>query len=368
MSTSCLLVTLMFYIYILAFVIQLIIWVLVFSKLLITKDNKEKHPLSSVTIIICTKNRVGNLKANLNSILSQDYNPLITFLVDDFSDDETEEYIRFLQQKERYLKLYKVKLNNDGKKQALSEAIVKVKTDWALLTDDDCCPNSSNWVKAMISEANRSQSSIVLGYSPYSSDGSFLGKWIHHEAWITGIQYLSYAVSGMPYMGVGRNILYSMDILKPSHITNHADLKAGDDDLTVNMLAIKDNTSICLSPDSFVWSSPSESWKDYIKQKKRHYSVSNRYKFKHKVAISAYTMSHIAFYIAIPGLLLSPYWKMSIVLYIFRLIIIFPIVNKLMRKMESLNSVMIFPIMDILQAFYYLFFSFAVINPKKSRW
>lgn len=360
--------TLMLYISIIAFAIQSIIWVLIFSKLLITKDKKDKYPLSSITIIICTKNRVANLKANLNSILLQDYDPLITFLVDDFSDDETEDYIKSLQKKERYLKLYKVKLNNGGKKQALSEAIVKVKTDWVLLTDDDCRPNSNKWVKAMISEAIRSKSSIVLGYSPYTSDHSLLGKWIHHEAWITGVQYLSYALSGLPYMGVGRNILYSMDIIKPSHITKHADLKAGDDDLTVNMLAIKDNTSICLSPDSFVWTSPSKSWRDYIRQKKRHYSVSKRYKLKHKIAISAYTLSHIGFYISILVLSLTSYWKISIGLYFLRLIIILPITSRLFRKMESLNTLWIFPIMDFLQAFYYLFFSFAVISPKKSKW
>lgn len=361
-------INLTIYIFLIVAIIQIIIWVVVFSKLIGLKNSTTTSLNPSATVIICTKDRLDNLKSNLPYIRSQRYNGLFLLLVDDFSDAAIAEYIKKLQQKERYLLYHKVNTNFDGKKQALKEAIVKTETEWILLTDDDCRPQSDMWAKSMISTAIESKSSIVLGYSPYSINDSWLSRWIHFEAWITGVQYLSYAVAGLPYMGVGRNILYKADIISPKDIEAHEDLISGDDDLTVNAIARSNNTSINLSEESFVWTTPPQSLTAYISQKRRHYSVSHRYKTIDKIAISAYTLSHIGFYLMFLVLLFTHYWLISLVVYSLRMIITSLIAHQLYKKMLSQNSIWSFPVMDFFQAFFYLFFSFTFILPKKKKW
>ena len=361
-------INLTLYIFLLVAVIQLIIWIVVFSKLIGVENVSTTSTYPPATIIICTKDRLDNLKSNLPYIHTQRYNGLFLLLVDDFSDATIAQYIKKLQQKERYLKYYKVNTNFGGKKQALKEAIVNTETEWMLLTDDDCRPQSDKWAISMVSAALQSESSIILGYSPYTVNKSWLSRWVHFEAWITGVQYLSYALSGIPYMGVGRNILYNKNIISPKDIDAHSDLISGDDDLTVNAIARGDNTSINLSQESFVWTTPPSSIRAYINQKIRHYSVSHRYKTRDKIAISAYTLSHFGFFLMFFCLLFSDYWLIALSIYGIRMIIIMPITYQLYKKMLSQITLWSFPIMDILQAIYYLFFSFTFIFPKKKKW
>jgi poly-beta-1,6-N-acetyl-D-glucosamine synthase len=368
MYNSCHLAHLTLHFFLIVATIQIIIWTTVYSKLLFVRKVPKIESFPPATIVICTKNKLDNIKSNMPSMLSQSYDGLYIFLVDDFSDAEVAQYIMELQQKERYLLYHKVITNIRGKKQALIEAFVKTKTQWMLLTDDDCRPHSENWAKSMISAAFSTNSSIVLGYSPYRTNGSFLSRWIHYEAWITGVQYLSYAASGLPYMGVGRNILYDKKLVSPEHIVSHMDIISGDDDLTVNAIANRNNTTVNISEESFVWTDPPLSYSGYFNQKIRHYSVSHHYKMLHKVAISAYTLTQVTFYLLLICLMWTSYWKIAFGVYGIRLLFIMPLVKRLYDKMLSENSIWSFPIMDSLQAIYYVFFSFALFIPNKKKW
>jgi len=60
--------------------------------------------------------------------------------------------------------------------------------------------------------------------------------------------------------------------LKGSH------LASGDDDLMINALANGQNTSICIHPESFMYSNPKTSLRSFLTQKTRHISTSVYYK------------------------------------------------------------------------------------------
>ena len=47
-------------------------------------------------------------------------------------------------------------------------------------------------------------------------------------------------------------------------------IRSGDDDLFINQVATKKNTAICFSENSFTKSKPKTTFKDWIKQKRRH--------------------------------------------------------------------------------------------------
>ena len=59
------------------------------------------------------------------------------------------------------------------------------------------------------------------------------------------LQYFSYALCGLPYMGVGRNLAYKRSLFYTGNgFSNHYHLASGDDDLFVNEHATKTNTAI----------------------------------------------------------------------------------------------------------------------------
>jgi len=351
-------------------IVQLLYWSILYRRLIqaqsLNVDNK--YTPKPVTVLICTKNRLNNLKANLPSILSQQYDQLFTLIVDDFSELDTYNYISRLQKKERYLIYHKVTENITGKKQALAEGIVKAETQWILVTDDDCRPQSDNWVTIMTQKAQVNCKSIVLGYSPSITKDSWVSRWAHYETWITAVQYMSYAVAGIPYMGVGRNTLYHADVISPSHILNHKDVSSGDDDLTISQIATATNTTICLEPDSYMWTDGPSSWKDYYRQKRRHLSTSHKYKLIHKLLLGGYSASQMLFYISAILLCVYGHWTMVVILYLLRIIFIMIISKGIRGRLLSNLQLWTMPIYDFLQFIFYLFFSFTIFLPQRNKW
>jgi len=304
----------------LSLLIQVGFWLIIFRKLALcdTSTPNNLDLITSASVIICSKNNAANLKSYLKTFLSQEFPDLKVLLVDDYSDDETPELIKDYQQTERHLRYHKVTKNSPGKKQALKEGIVKSKTEWLLFSDADCAPKSDTWATKMIEAALFSGRSIVLGYSPYRTNGSFLQQWIHFEAWITGVQYLSYVLMGTPYMGVGRNLLFKREIIQPEVIAEHEDIISGDDDLTVNLIANKDNTTICIDSEAFVLSESLNTWNAYFSQKTRHFSTAHRYKLIHKLLLSLYSMSQVLFFITLFIVLLLGNYAFALCLYLKR--------------------------------------------------
>jgi hypothetical protein len=107
----------------------------------------------------------------------------------------------------------------------------------------------------MIQTISNAETEIVLAYGPYRSYPTLLNTWIRFETLLTAIQYFSAALWGMPYMGVGRNLLIKKSIWLSNlyALEKNSDLMSGDDDLMVNAAANKKNTVICLEKESFVF-------------------------------------------------------------------------------------------------------------------
>ena len=262
---------------------------------------EERKPLS---VIICARNEVANLTAYLPSILNQKYQNFEVVVVNDRSWDGTEELLEQMAKEYAQLKIVKV-LDNDkfiaGKKFAVTMGIKAAKHDWLVFTDADCLPASENWLLNM-QQPEDENVEIVLGYSPYLKKRNLLNALIRFETFFTAVNYLSFALKGMPYMGVGRNMAYKKSLFfKNKGFAAHMHIPSGDDDLFVNAHANKYNTAIRLHPDSHVWSNPNTTWSGYLRQKKRHFGAGKFYKPKHKFILSWQITFQFLFYAAFAG-------------------------------------------------------------------
>jgi len=59
-----------------------------------------------------------------------------------------------------------------------------------------------------MAEQFKSETEIVLGYGKYKQEKGLLNRLIRFDTFFIGLQYFSYSLCGMTYMGVGRNLAY----------------------------------------------------------------------------------------------------------------------------------------------------------------
>ena len=263
---------------------------------------------------MCAKNEAEKQKKNLPFILNQNYPDFEVIIVDDGSDEP----LMMNHEKLRIIHLTKEEKTGLGKKYALQKGVEAAKYKLILLTDADCQPVSKNWISEMVNCINENKK-IVLGISPYRKENTILNYLIEYETAQTALQYTGFALFGNPYMCVGRNVLYDAALLKSKTWTNkELSIASGDDDLMIQSLATKENMTVCLSKESYTISEAKKTWKDFVKQKLRHYESGSMYKLSHRLLLGSYLASKLLFYTLLIVLLLSGHLNI-IGIYLFYL-------------------------------------------------
>ncbi len=328
-----------------------------------------------VSVLICAKDEAENLKSFLPDVYNQDYPNFEVVLINDRSIDDTLEVMQmYRDQHPEQTVLVNVPHSNDNrltgnKKYALTLGIKAARYNHLLFTDADCKPVSNSWIQIMAEKFNNNKQ-IVLGYGKYQIITGWLNKLIRFETLQTAVQYFSYALAGMPYMGVGRNLAYTKDLFMQNNgFYNHLDVLSGDDDLFVNETATVQNTAVAINSQCFTLSVPKTSWKKYFYQKRRHISSANYYQTKHKFWLGLYSLSLFIFWGA--GLLLlflSNYKMWVLVLMSVRLSVSWFILHRSAQKLKENHLIFWFPLLEIsLLCLHLLIFVFNLYK-KPLRW
>ncbi|WP_282136303.1 glycosyltransferase [Seonamhaeicola maritimus] len=345
------LLDIIYYTFIVIVGIQVLFYLFLFGRFSFSKPSKKSPKKISVSVIICAKNEAENLKNFLPSIVSQEYPDYEIVLINDASHDETLEVMEAYKSKFNNIKIVDVKNVEafwGNKKYALTLGIKASKNDYLLFTDADCKPVSKYWVREMSSHFNNDKH-VILGYGAYSKiKNSFLNKLIRFETLVTAIQYFSFAKLGIPYMGVGRNLAYTKkEFFNANGFINHIQVRSGDDDLFINQIATKSNTTICHTKDSITISPPKTSFQDWFKQKRRHVSTAKFYKLKHKVLLTLVFCTQFLFWILSIILLASLFnWQIVLSLFLFRIIIQYIVYGLSAKKLEETDLLWLLPFLE----------------------
>ena len=345
---------------------QIYFWNFYFRKLVQHENHQGGEPDGKLSILICAKNELKNLQSLLPSLFNQSIETNI-LVVDDFSTDDSIVYLSASANEFEKLDYISASKNIPGKKQALMDGLQEIDDDFVLLTDADCIPASKDWAKLMT--AGSSANEIILGYSPYRKKTGFLNRWIRFEAILTAIQYLSYALQGNPYMGVGRNILYKKSLIKNAdELSSNLDLASGDDDLLVNALATKTNTGIQIDQNAWTYSDAKSTWKEYFKQKRRHMSTASSYKTEDQIKLLLFSVSWILLYLCLIILFLQAHWIAAVTILCIRLISTYISVIPLFSKLDGKDCISHWWYLDPLTAVYFSIFSIFAIFPQRNKW
>lgn len=362
----------LFYIFCGLFLIQALYYLVIFLRLARFRPVHGKGSGKGVSVVICAHNEYHNLKANLPSILQQDYPEFEVLVVDHASEDETNYLLKDLQREFPNLKSIEIKKDLNfftGKKFPLAIGIRSAKYEHILLTDADCRPASPGWIRTM-QEAYEKDVNVVLGYSPYSRTRSLLNKLIRFDTAHIAVQYMSYALAGIPYMGVGRNLSYLKSLFYDNKgFISHYRIKSGDDDLFINRVARGSATAVSVDPASFTFSEPKKSFGHWITQKRRHLSTSTHYRFSHKLLLGLYSASMLLFY-SLFILMLSMNYSVIPVLGIFivRMGVQYLILGSGFRKLNEKDLVLFIPLLEIVLLLLNAVIGVTNIFSKPSKW
>jgi glycosyltransferase involved in cell wall biosynthesis len=316
---------------------------------------KTKKTAKGVSVIICAKNEADNLKNFLPSVLEQDYPEYEVIVVNDCSDDDTEDILQLFGNQYPHLRvttIHKDASLTHSKKMALFLGIKAAKFDYLLMTDADCQPVSSDWISLMTRNFNKDRG-FVLGYGGYLRERGLLNKYIRFDTMFIAMQYMGMAMAGFPYMGVGRNLAYKRSIFfENKGFGPYINLQSGDDDLFVNKLANKSNCSVEMSQDSFTRSVPAGSFAALTKQKARHLSTAPHYNLWSRLLLIAEPLSRLIFYLSfIILMVVSSAWLIPLILFGAVLITKTIIIRKAQIALNEKDLLLFSFLFDILSPF-----------------
>jgi len=196
-----------------------------------------------------------------------------------------------------------------------------------------------------------------------------LNKLIRFETFHSALQYFSFALAGMPYMGVGRNLSYKKELFfNNKGFSSINQIPGGDDDLFINKVATKTNTAIVIDKEAHTLSEPEKTWDSWQKQKYRHYTTSKYYKGKHKFWLGLYSVTQMLVYPLCIAAALFYVWWLALAVFGLRLIVQGIVLYKSMHKLNEADLWPYFILLDIWMFFYYLLYAPALFKKPAKNW
>ncbi|MBE0655057.1 MAG: glycosyltransferase, partial [Bacteroidales bacterium] len=305
----------------------MVYYLLIFSKAAKKSQKLSGEPANHipVSIIICARDEAENLEKNLPLFLEQNYPEFEVIVVNDCSEDHSEDVLQRLSDKYPRLRVSTIKKDikfTHGKKLALTIGIKAAKYDTLLLSDADCFPAGTDWIRYIIRNYSDNKE-VVLGIGLYEKRKGLLNLLIRYEAAFIAMQYTGMARIRKPYMGVGRNLSYKKELFfRNRGFASHLALESGDDDLFISEVSNALNTAVETHPDSFTFSAPETSLRNWVLQKKRHLKTGKFYQQSVKSFLGTEYLSRALLIIAFVALLINPeFFLLVLIVYILNLFV-----------------------------------------------
>lgn len=168
-------------------------------------------PCRPVSVIVVADNNAEDLRANLDSLLSQDYEPgYEVIVVVDKDEDGTGDFLKaygkrpnlyttFVPDSSRYMSRCKL---------AITLGVKAAKNELILLTDATCRPVSDKWISVMASRLDEG-TDIVMGYSNYIHEAGLFKVFYRFHCEYSNFRE---ACNGAAYGMAGNNIMFRKDV------------------------------------------------------------------------------------------------------------------------------------------------------------
>lgn len=347
---------------------------LVFFPIRKIKAFSKTKDFPPVSIVIAARNEGENLEKLIPLILKQNYQDFEIIIVNDSSSDNTENILKSWKRKTDKLRIlnYSKPETEIGKKGPLSYGIEHAKHEQLLLTDADCIPASDYWVALMMQPDSDTESpDLTLGIGWYKTGNNWIYQLIQMDTILIAFQYIGWALKGKPYMSVGRNVAYKKSLWKSVNgFTSHQHISSGDDDLFVQSLSNQEiSIGLQVSYDATTISKPENNFKDWLQQKKRHYSTGEKYKFSDLFRLGLFQLLIVLFYYsAIFNLLNNNYLETVLTILVLKFFTQFLFYRALFKKLRLTQNITLFLVFELLWVILNVLWLMSQLITKKKAW
>lgn len=360
----------------LSVLVQIVYAILLFNQLRLRPFNNpvEFMALRPVSIVICARNEAHNLAQHLPLILAQRYNnapanaAFEVIVVDDASTDNTADILAGLPVRVVTLPPPAATDRYSGKKRAIMAGVAAAQYPWLAFIDADCYPASDYWLMTLMGPLSM-EKELVAGVGLYDRMPGLLNAFIRWETMHTFLQYASYALAGQPYMAVGRNMACTRTAFdKAAQSPIWQQLPYGDDDMLVTIAGNATNVAVVTTPQSFTFSAPATSWKDWFSRKQRHMSTGKYYRAWPKILLSLYGIAHALCWLLFFIMVFTPFAGYAVMLMLLRCVCIYYCWSLAAVQLNEKNLRSRFLLFDILWMVYNFALAPYIIWKNKQHW
>lgn len=355
----------------LALIIQLIYFWGYFARLAFYKVPASHGDFPPVSVILTVSNQYNDLKRNLKHFLNQEYPDFEVVVVIDNCDDDTDELLKDFSK--HYDNLHIVELKQklnwfSGRKFALSLGIKSAINPTLLLSDPTCRPETNHWIREMVAGFSGGKE-VVIGYATYNT-GTKFNKWLRFTAFYDALFYLSKALQGMPFKGIGKNLAYSRDLFyRHKGFSSHYAINVGDDELFVNRAATGKNTKVRICCEARTEQIKPVDFSGWLKNESTRLRIRKMFRFKHKFSIRLFSFTSFLFYALLVALLFfrAPVIPVMAIL-LLRLISQMIVFGLAMRKLCEKKLLWLSPFLEILIIIADFFIWIYILIGPKPKW
>ena len=204
-------------------------------------------------IVVVRENNYFFVENGLPKLLEQDYHSFEVVVVDCSYDDEIAEMLAEINARYEHMHLTQIKAtqhHDHSIKLAITVGIKAARYEHLLLTRADAYPVSNQWISLMAK--GFISGDVVLGYCGIEPQKGFANRWMRCCRMATSVRWLSAAIRGHAYRGIGYNLGYTQSLYFAHKGFNYLNMNIGDDDLFVREIVSRNNVSVVMNPHATV--------------------------------------------------------------------------------------------------------------------
>lgn len=239
-------------------VVQVVIYVH-YGRLVSYKNNRRKavreaEPAISIVVPMFSED-YGFVEERLPLMLKQEYREFEVVLIYVGQNSDFHEELTRLRQNYPHLVVTRIHLDPRrpiSRKMALNIGIKAAHYECMLFSSTEAMPRTSRWLALMASGFARGQ--VVLGYAAVEQTKGLQNLWMRTDRMMQSAAWLSRAANGKPYRGILHTFGFTKTLYFSKKINgfNCLGMNIGEDDLFVQEVARRNNTSLILSPKATV--------------------------------------------------------------------------------------------------------------------
>lgn len=254
-----------------------------------------------VSLIVCGHNQAADLDAYLQALLSQDYPKYEVIVVNDTSEDDTQDVIADYVRRDSRVKMTFVPQRTtvvSTRKLAITLGAKAAQYGILLLTDPNCRPESKHWISRMVEGFADPKVQIVLGFSTFYENDEKHNSFFRYDNFSASLDALGAALRHRPYRGMGRNLAYRKNFFFQSGgFSEQMNSLAGDDNLFINHFSNSYNTEVVTAPDSFVWATAPRNFEIWKQERRQFLKVYSDYTASSRTRLVCEHLSRLAVYL-----------------------------------------------------------------------